>query len=201
MPEPETFDPEVHQADDEGQPVVTSAGRYAKKRGPKSAPSAASPRRTARKSTSRPSAPRSKAPDFRPGLNGMFQLIAAPLAFVQPLDAMAVAQHGPNVAEALNDLAQERPEVAMVLQRLLSVGPYGLVIAAVLPLAVQVLHNHDVLPAVAAQRLGAVPKEQLLAELGIVPEPVPEDASANPYWPTSDNVADNDVTQRLVKMP
>lgn len=182
MPEPEMFDPDVHQADDEGQPVVTSAGRYAKKRGPKSAPSAASPRRTATRSrSSRPSTPRAKAPDFRPGLNGMFQLIAAPLAFVQPLDAMAVAQHGPNVAEALNDLAQERPEVAMVLQRLLSVGPYGLVIAAVLPLTVQLLHNHDVLPAVAAVRLGAVPKDELAAALGIVPD-VPADA---------DNVADN----------
>lgn len=182
MPEPETFDPDVHQTDEVGQPVVTTAGRYAKKRGPKHTATASSPRRTARKTaSSRPSAPRSKAPDFRPGLNGMFQLIAAPLAFVQPLDAMAVAQHGPNVAEALNDLAQERPEVAMVLQRLLSVGPYGLVIAAVLPLAVQLLHNHDVLPAVAAVRLGATPKDELAAVLGLVPD-VPADA---------DNVADN----------
>lgn len=163
----EQFDPEIHQTDGEGNPVVKTDGTFARKRGPKASPRAATSPRRPKKANPR-AGNRPKAPDFRPGLNGMFQLAAAPLAFAQPLDALAVAQHGPNIAEALNDLAQERPEVAMVLQRILAVGPYGAVIAAVVPLVVQVLHNHDVLPAQAVQNVpGVTPKEELEAALGI----------------------------------
>lgn len=163
----EQFDPEIHQTDGEGNPVVKADGSFARKRGPKAAPRAASSPRRPKKATPRAGS-RPKAPDFRPGINGMFQLAAAPLAFVQPLDAIAVSQHGENIAEALNDLAQERPEVAMVLQRILAVGPYGAVIAAVVPLVVQILHNHDMLPREAVERIpGVTPKEELLAALGI----------------------------------
>ncbi|NUT27674.1 MAG: hypothetical protein HOV84_17415 [Streptomyces sp.] len=164
----EKFDPEIHQTDGEGNPVVKGDGSFARKRGPKASPRAAtSPRRGPKKATPRAGS-RPKAPDFRPGINGMFQLAAAPLAFVQPLDAIAVSQHGENIAEALNALAQERPEVAMVLQRILSVGPYGAVIAAVVPLAVQILHNHDMLPREAVERIpGVTPKEVLEAALGL----------------------------------
>ena len=168
----EEFDPEVHATEEDGSPKITRGGRLAKKRGPKGASSsgpraAASPRRPS-SSRTRSTGSRPKAPDFRPGLNGMFQLLAAPLAFVQPLDAMAVAQHGPNISEALNDLAQHRPEVAMVLQRILAVGPYGALLAATVPLVVQLLHNHDVIPEQAAASIpGVAPKSELLAALGL----------------------------------
>lgn len=196
----EQFDPEIHQTDGEGKPVVKGDGSFAKKRGPKSSPRAASSPRRPKAATPR-AGTRPKAPDFRPGLNGMFQLAAAPLAFVQPLDAMAVATHGPNVAEALNDLAQERPEVAAVLQRILSVGPYGAVIAAVVPLVVQVLHNHDMLPEAAAERIpGVTPKSALLEALGAPQGPVegprehPQQEQQQPYEygfvPVTDNVVD-----------
>lgn len=192
----EEFNPEIHQVDAEGRPVVKSDGTYAKKRGPKSSPRAASsPRRP--KAAAPRAGTRPKAPDFRPGINGMFQLAAAPLAFAQPLDAMAVATHGPNIAEALNDLAQERPEVAAVLQRIMSVGPYGAVIAAVLPLVMQILHNHDMVPEAAAEKVpGVVPKSELLAMLR-GPEQGPA-AAAEPepqhgWGPTVAAPADNVV--------
>jgi len=189
----EEFDPATHATDTDGNPVLTTDGKYAKRRGPKAgARPAPSPRKSARpKAAPRASAARPKAPDFRPGLNGVFQLIATPLAFTQPLDAVAVANHGPNIAEALNDLAQERPEVAAVLQRILAVGPYGAVIAATLPLVVQLLHNHDVLPAEPAERLGATRKSALQEMLGIVPKPDPENTPADLRWGTADNVVDN----------
>jgi hypothetical protein len=59
-------------------------------------------------------------------------------------DSLAVAEHGPNIASALDMLAAERPEVAAVLDRVLAVGPYGALIAAVAPLAMQVVANHGV---------------------------------------------------------
>lgn len=200
----EEFDPEVHATEPDGRPKTTRDGRLAKKRGPKSTPprAAASPRRssprTARSTSSRP-----KAPDFRPGITGMFQLIAAPLAFTQPLDSWAVTTHAPGIAEALNDLAQERPEVAMVLQRVLSVGPYGALLAATVPLVVQLLHNHDLIPEQAAAGIpGVAPKSELKAALGMVP--AEEQEQTGGYYasgfgeklnagPGSDNDVDNVV--------
>lgn len=201
----EEFDPEVHATETDGRPKVTRDGRLAKKRGPKStgaAPRAASPRRPS-SSRTRSTSSRPKAPDFRPGINGMFQLLAAPLAFVQPLDAYAVATHGPNIAEALNDLAQERPEIAVVLQRILAVGPYGALLAATVPLVVQLLHNHDVIPEQAATGIpGVAPKSELLNVLGMVPKEAPEEEKQSVYGyshgertagPGFDNDVDNVV--------
>lgn len=127
-----------------------------------------------RKTSGVPGAPkritgRSKAKggtDYRPGIMGMMQLPAGVLAFAgmsKPelaADAAVLTIHGPNVAEALNELAKERPEVAAVLDRVLSVGPYGLLIAAVMPMVLQILANHGVLP---SGLLGTVPKEALLS--------------------------------------
>lgn len=202
----EEFDPEVHATEADGSPKVTRGGRLAKKRGPKSAsgPRAASPRRPSASRT-RSTTTRSKAPDFRPGINGIFQLVAAPLAFTAPLDAYAVATHGPNIAEALNDLAQERPEVAMVLQRILAVGPYGALLAATVPLVVQLLHNHGVIPEQAAQGIpGVSTKSEVMGVLGLAaamdeavatgqPQQTADGFVATPFY--GDNVADNVAMQ------
>jgi hypothetical protein len=80
-------------------------------------------------------------------------------------DAAAITIHAPNIASALNQLAQERPEIAAVLERVLQVGPYGVLIAAVAPLALQILANHGALPEGA---LGTIPQKQLIASF--VPE-------------------------------
>lgn len=111
---------------------------------------------------------KASAPDYRPGIMGLLQLPAGVLAIAglnKPelaADAATITVYGPPIAEALNDLAYERPEIAAVLDRVLAVGPYGALIAAVAPMALQILCNHGAIP---SGILGTVPKESLLAEM------------------------------------
>lgn len=161
----EEFDPEIHATNEDGSPRLNKDGSFAKKRGRKKGSISGvtdnvrtMPRKQQKRQTT--------GTDYRPGIMGMFQLVALPLSFTSPLDAWAVGAHSPGIADALNDLAKERPEVAGALDRILQVGPYGAIIGAVLPLAVQVLANHGKVPAEAAESLGAVPRERLIAELG-----------------------------------
>lgn len=116
--------------------------------------------------------PRPKGqPDYRPGLNGLVQLASMPLVMVgmaKPVflaDAAAITQHGPPIVEAVNDLAHEDPRLAAVLDRVLSMGPYGALIAAVLPLGAQVLANHKLIPAGVARALGATDPDALITNL------------------------------------
>lgn len=110
---------------------------------------------------------KSTAPDYRGGIMGIVQLAAAPLLVAGTrsdaalADAAALTQYGPGIADALHDLAVERPEVAGVLDRILSAGPYGALLAAALPLAVQLATNHNLLPAAAASAMGATRPQQL----------------------------------------
>lgn len=111
--------------------------------------------------------------DYRPPILGVFQLAAAPCilagqalkqsAFIA--DAAAITMHAPPIAEAINDLANEDPQVAAVLDRLLVIGPYGAVLAAALPLAAQVITNHRASVLTVTQAFGAVNPEQLIATL------------------------------------
>jgi hypothetical protein len=77
-------------------------------------------------------------------------------------DSVAISIHSPQIAESLNALAQERPEVAAVLDRLLAIGPYGLVLSSVLPLVLQLLTNHNILPARVAAPLGCKSPDDLI---------------------------------------
>lgn len=103
--------------------------------------------------------------DYRPGLLGLAQLGAMALSFKAPADAAAITYHAPPIAEALNDLAAERPEVAAVLDKILAAGPYGALIAAVLPLGLQLAHNHGLLGDGAIVQAGGMPKAEILRQL------------------------------------
>jgi hypothetical protein len=104
--------------------------------------------------------------DYRTPLLGLFQIPAGALAIagmqrpVFAADAAAITIHAPNIAEALDQLAQERPEIAAVLDRVLQVGPYGVLIAAVAPMVLQLLANHRAIP---PGVMGTVPAETLVA--------------------------------------
>lgn len=106
--------------------------------------------------------------DYRPGILGLLQLPAGVLAVAglnKPelaADAATLTVYAPGVADAVNDLANERPEIAAVLDRVLAVGPYGALLAAVTPMVLQILCNHEVIP---SGILGTVPKEALLAHM------------------------------------
>lgn len=91
------------------------------------------------------------APQYYDGIMGMFQIAGVGLMMAGgdknkafTADSAAIATYGPDVAKSLDLLAQERPEIAAVLDKLLAVGPYGLVIGAVVPLAMQIAANHGV---------------------------------------------------------
>lgn len=109
--------------------------------------------------------------DYRPAIEGILQMVSFPLAIVGrsdksfALDAAAVTLHTPNIADALNQIAQETPAVAVVLDKLMSVGPYGLLIAAVVPLIAQIAANHKAVPVDALAPLGVMDEETLLAAM------------------------------------
>ena len=106
------------------------------------------------------------AVDYRPGISGLLQIPAFALVsagrFKPELeyDGIAIATHTPAIAEAVNQLALEEPRVAAVLDKVLTIGPYGALLGAFVPLAAQVAVNHKKLP---AGTMGAVEPETLKA--------------------------------------
>lgn len=127
----------------------------------------APPRRT---SKTRP-AKKPEHPDYVPGLLGIAQLFAAPLMVAGlkspalALDAAAITVHAESIAQAMQETAEQVPQFAAVLDKVLTVGPYGALLGAVLPFGVQLLANHGVLPEVVAKGMGAQSADELLAEL------------------------------------
>jgi len=114
--------------------------------------------------------------DYRPGIKGLLQLPAFGLAVVSrfqkvpdgeipalALDGMTITLHSDTMAEALNSVAQEQPQVADALDRILAVGPYGAVLGAFLPVGLQIAANHGKMPVNA--EMGILGPEQLLREL------------------------------------
>lgn len=118
-----------------------------------------------------PSSSKAKT-DYRPGIMGLFQLIAAPLGLAArarrnpalAADGVAIVHHGANVAEALNETAKHVDHVARALDKILTAGPYGLVLAAVMPLGAQLAVNHGVIPVELGMQLGAVDPRELLGD-------------------------------------
>jgi hypothetical protein len=141
------------------------------KPGPKKTTGSPAGTRPAAAAPPRRPAAKGKGTDYRPGINGLLQIAAFPLALggkVRPalaLDAAAITIHGQNISEALNAIAQERPEVAAALDRILSVGPYGLLIGAVIPLVAQIGVNHGKIPDAVGASMGAIPRKDLEADL------------------------------------
>lgn len=108
------------------------------------------------------------AVDYRPGIKGLIQLPAAALAFAGPtgqLDSWALTHYGPGIADGLNELAKIRPEVAALLDRVVSMGPYGLVLGPVLMLAVQLLMNHELIPIEIGKLAGGKTRDEIAADL------------------------------------
>jgi len=117
--------------------------------------------------------------DYTEGVADLLSMPAAVLGVVGsqtnniPLvaDAAVIEHYAPKIATAVNDLAQEKPEVAAVLDRVLKAGPYAALIGAVVPMAIQILANHKILPAGIG---GTLTAEQVLGMP--TAEQVPDDA-------------------------
>jgi hypothetical protein len=79
---------------------------------------------------------------------GLFQAGQALCVFTKNYaDAAAIGSHAENISSEVSTLAATDDKVAKVVDSLLIVGPYSALIMAVLPLAMQIAVNHNVLPA------------------------------------------------------
>lgn len=114
-------------------------------------------------------------PDYRPGINGILQVVAAPLMVAGlkspalAADAAAIVHHAEDLSNALQETAEQVPGFAAVLERVLQVGPYGALLAAVMPLGMQLAVNHGLLSTEIGRALGAADPGDLIASLQ--PEP------------------------------
>lgn len=190
-PEPISDDPEApfgyddqgvavapygHTAD--GRPKRSPAGRRPEP-GSRRSRRAAGARSPARKpKTAGGSKKAAQGADYAQGLQDMMAgpLIGLTLAGMKRpellADAAALEAHLPPIADALGKLAADRPEIAAMLDRLMSAGPYTALMSATVPLALQLGANHGLLK---GGMFGTVPPEALIMEL---PQPTPEQLAA-----------------------
>lgn len=128
------------------------------------------PRKTPPKGTPSPgkkraSSAKSGAPDYRPALQGIAQITAFAVGFISPVNSYAIQMHAPAIVEEANTVAQHDMRFAAVLDKLAKSGPYGGLIMATIPLAVQLLHNAGRIPAQACIQMGGKSRERIEAEI------------------------------------
>jgi len=97
------------------------------------------------------------------GVNLFGQLACIPMMFLgQVRDAAAIAHHWPNVADETAKLAETNAQVAKIADYLCAVGPLAGIITASIPLALQIMVNHNKLPmSPALMQFGVVDGETL----------------------------------------
>lgn len=82
------------------------------------------------------------------GVNGIFQLAGFGCIMTgQFADAGAIEMHGNNISNEIVTLAESNAGIAKGVDMLLQVGPYAGLVTAAMPLVLQFLVNHNVLPA------------------------------------------------------
>lgn len=122
-----------------------------------------------RKAASRSKAAPAGKTDYRPGVVAMLQLPAFALAMAgrtRPalaLDGATLTYHSPAIAEAVQQTADADDRVAAILDKVLAAGPYGALLGALMPVALQLAANHKVIAPVA--ELGIMTPDQLVAAL------------------------------------
>lgn len=125
--------------------------------------------------TGKPSAPRKASLETRltGNLITLGTVIAATGGMTSPAvtaDGVLICQHAPNVAAALDKIAKDDPRVAAALERMLTVGTWSGLVAAMLPLVLGIAANHGAIPPGIASLLGATPDADAAASLGLVPD-------------------------------
>jgi hypothetical protein len=80
-------------------------------------------------------------------------------------DAAAIGQHFPPVAKELANIADGSEFLAKPIDLLIEVGPYGALVAAAMPLALQIMANHGIVDASRMMGQGVVPPEVLEAQM------------------------------------
>lgn len=100
------------------------------------------------------------------GLAGLGQLVQAGcLMFGQYADAAAIGQHFNPIAVELAKIADSNEAVAKPIDFLIEVGPYGALVTAVLPMALQIAANHGWVDASRLMGQGVMPPAVLDAQM------------------------------------
>ncbi len=111
---------------------------------------------------------KSKGSDNIEDITGLAQLISIPLAIMGTsndaylADVVCINDSVPDIAEAIDAIAQRNERVQKVLTKAGQVGPYGMLLSALGPVIIQVMANHEMIP----NNVGStVSKDELLARL------------------------------------
>lgn len=126
---------------------------------------AAPPRKPAAKKTAKPAA--GGAPDYYAGAMALLQVPAVVLTMASKfkpalaLDAAAVTLHAPTLASAAHATAQTDERFAALMEKALSIGPYGALLGAAVGLGVQIAANHGAIPVV--PEMGILSPDELIA--------------------------------------
>jgi len=130
----------------------------------------APPRRNAAKKAAEPTAPATSAQSLteqrNDGLLGLASLGAGVcLMFGQYADAMTVNKFFPPIAREVAKIADTNESVAKPIDFIIKVGPYGALLAALIPFSLQIMANHQIIDASRALGQGIVPPEVLEAQM------------------------------------
>jgi hypothetical protein len=102
------------------------------------------------------------------GLNGIAQIGTALLILSKNYaDAGAVDMHAEAISHEVAVLAEDNENIGNIIDRITAMGPYAGLLTAVMPLAMQLLVNHDRIQANAAGLFGGsvMSKEALAAKV------------------------------------
>lgn len=100
------------------------------------------------------------------GLMGLGQLGQGILLMTgQYADAATIGSHWGPIAKELANIADDNESFAKPIDLLIAVGPYGALLQAVLPLALQLATNHKLIAADALLGQGVVPPEVLESQM------------------------------------
>src|ERR1700753_812446 len=116
-----------------------------------------------------PEIPQGMSPETRKradGLVGIMQLVQAGcLMFGQYADAATIGMHGPRIAPEAAKVAETTEWLAKPIDFLIEIGPFGGLIAALLPLGLQLAANHRMIDANRVIGSDIVPPEVLEAQM------------------------------------
>lgn len=99
------------------------------------------------------------------GLEGIGQLVSAGFLFArQPADAITVNKYWPAISLETARLAEDNPQLASQVDKLIVVGPYTAIIEAALPMFLQLAVNHGKLDATSVESLGVVSRKTMMAK-------------------------------------
>jgi hypothetical protein len=95
-------------------------------------------------------------------------------------DGATILVHGPGVAKAIAEIAENDPRVMALLEKVLAFGPYGVLLAALFPMVAQFGANHGG-PLPLLEGFGAVAPEQIISAASLE---VPVGVSGNGQAPS-----------------